>query len=45
MLYTNIQRANSNSDDWKLSYMVIISFALNTSEDGSPCLVSRQNNL
>ena len=30
-----IQRVNSNSDDWKLDYMVIISIALNTSEDGS----------
>ena len=31
----SIQRVNSNSDDWKLDYMVIISIALNTSEDGS----------
>ena len=30
-----IQRVDSNSDDWKLDYMVIISIALNTSEDGS----------
>ena len=30
-----IVRVNSNSDDWKLDYMIIISIDLNTSEDGS----------